>query len=165
MSLRTLVTRTGPALAATALLGSLGTKPKSEWYQDLEKPPWQPPAWLFGPVWTSIYAATAVSAARTRDRLGEGERRQFDVLLGTNLARNVGFSWLFFASKRPGLALVDQLALQATTLELLRRSARTDRAAGALLVPYAAWNTFAIVLNAEVVRRNGLVPSLPGPSA
>ena len=154
MSLRTLLTRTGPALAATALLGSLGTKPKSEWYQDLEKPAWQPPGWLFGPVWTSIYAATAVSAARTRDQLGGADRRQFDVLLGTNLALNVGFSWLFFAAKRPGLALVDQLALQATTLELLRRSARIDRTAGALLVPYAAWNTFALALNAEIVRLN-----------
>ena len=58
---------------------------------------------------------------------------------------------LFSEPASPGAATA---LTPSTTLELLRRSARTDRAAGALLVPYAAWNTFAIALNVEVVRRN-----------
>ncbi len=154
MRLRTLLTRTGPALAATAVLGSLGTRPSSSWYRSLDKPTWQPPAAAFGPVWTSLFALTAVAAARTLDRLEGAERRRYRRLLAANLALNTGFSWAFFTAERPRLALADQAALELTTLALIRRSAAVDKAAAAMLAPYALWNGFAIALNADIVRRN-----------
>ncbi|HEU5036152.1 MAG TPA: TspO/MBR family protein [Nocardioides sp.] len=153
MRLRTLL-RTAAPVAATAVLGAAGTKPDSAWYRSLAKPTWQPPAAAFAPVWTSIYALTAVAAARTLDRLDAPGRRRYAGLLGANLALNTGFSWAFFTAERPRLALADQLALEATTLALVRRSASVDRAAAAMLAPYALWNAFAIALNADIVRRN-----------
>lgn len=153
MRARTLL-RTALPVAATAVLGGIGTRPGSPWYRSLAKPPWQPPAAAFGPVWTSIYALTAVAAARTLDRLDAADRRRYAGLLGANLALNTGFSWAFFTAERPRLALADQVALEATTLALLRRSAAVDRTAAAMLAPYALWNAFAIALNADIVRRN-----------
>jgi translocator protein len=153
MRWRTLLTRTGPAVAATAVLGSVGTRPGDEWYRSLDKPDWQPPPSVFGPVWSSLYALTAVGTARVLDRLTE-DRRGYAALLGTNLALNVGFSWLFFTARRPRWALADQVALELTTLALIRRSAQVDRASAAMVAPYALWNAFAIALNAEIVRRN-----------
>jgi tryptophan-rich sensory protein len=146
--------RTALPVAATAALGALGTRPDSPWYRSLAKPPWQPPAAAFGPVWTSIYALTAVAAARTLERLDPAERRRYAGLLAANLALNTGFSWAFFTAERPRVALADQVALEATTLALLRRSAAVDRPAAAMLAPYALWNAFAIALNADIVRRN-----------
>ena len=147
--------RSSAAVAATAVIGTLGTDVKSAWYRNLDKPTWQPPGAAFGPAWTTLYALLALACARTVDRLEKPEaRRAFATAFGVNLALNAGWNWLFFKAHRPRLALTEIVVLEASTLDLTRRAARADSAAAAMLTPYAAWVAFATALNAAIARRN-----------
>ncbi|HYO18945.1 MAG TPA: TspO/MBR family protein [Dermatophilaceae bacterium] len=156
--------RTSAAVVATAVAGGLGTDVSSRWYRTLDKPPWQPPGAAFGPAWTTLYALIALASARTLDRLEEpGERRTFATAFGVNLALNAGWNWLFFTARRPRWALAEILVLEASTLDLTRRAARTDSGAAVMLAPYAGWVAFATALNAAIARLNpGGQPSREG---
>lgn len=146
---------TAPAVAACAALGTLGTKPDSPWYQGLKKPSWQPPAWLFAPAWTTIYSLTAVASARTLERLpSDKERRDYAVALGANLALNTAFTWVYFVGEQVKTSVAVQAVLEVSTLDMIRRSAKVDRASALMLTPYAAWGAFALALNADIARRN-----------
>ncbi|GGF46726.1 tryptophan-rich sensory protein [Marmoricola endophyticus] len=152
MSLR----RTVPAVLTGAVLGTLGTKPTSAWYRDLDRPSWEPPTVVFPVAWTSLYAATATAVARAMDATDSSSvRRDLERRLWANMALNAGWCWLFFTAHKPRLALAELLLLEASTADLARRCARVDAGAGALLAPYVGWNAFAAALNAEIVRRNG----------
>jgi len=147
--------RTSAAVAATAAIGGLGADVKSRWYQDLDKPSWQPPGAAFGPAWTSLYALMALASARTLDRLEEPEeRRTFAIALGTNLVLNAGWNWFFFKARRPRWALAEVVLLEASTLDLTRRAAKADFPAAKMFIPYASWVAFATALNASIARRN-----------
>lgn len=150
---RTLL-RTGAAVTATAVVGSLGTDVRSRWYRTLDKPSWQPPGWAFGPAWTTLYALLATGSARALDHAAPEERPALWRALGTNLVLNAGWNWLFFKARRPDLSLAEVLVLEASSLDLARRAGRADPAAGRLLWPYAAWVAFATALNASIARRN-----------
>lgn len=155
MRKRRSLTRTAPALVATALVGGLGTDVKSRWYAQLDKPDWQPPGWVFGPAWTTLYALIATGSARALDRIeDDDERYRYALALGANLALNVGWTWVFFRGKRPKWALAEVVLLELSTIDLVRRTAKVDGTAAALLVPYAAWNGFATALTASIARRN-----------
>ena len=154
MSRRRHLTVTAAAVAATAVAGGLGTDVRSRWYDRLEKPPWQPPGWVFGPAWTTLYALIAVGSSRALDRAGPGERRAYATALATNLALNTAWSWVFFTARKPRWALAEVLVLEASTLDLVRRTRKLDPAAAALLTPYAGWVGFASALTASIARRN-----------
>lgn len=147
--------RTSAAVAATAVIGGLGTDVTSGWYRDLDKPAWQPPGAAFGPAWTTLYALMSLASARTLDRMEKpGERRAFATAFGANLALNAGWNWLFFRARRPRWAVAEILLLEASTLDLTRRAAKVDRPASAMLIPYAGWVAFATALNIAIARRN-----------
>jgi translocator protein len=146
---------TSTAVAATAVLGRAATDPDTTWYRTLDKPRWQPPAPVYGLVWTPIYVLIAVAGGRALRRTAQPrQRRRYAFAFGANLALNAGWTWLFFRLHRPGLALGEIVVLEASTLDLLRRTRRVDGKGAVLLAPYAAWTAFAIVLNAELARRN-----------
>ena len=145
---------TAAAVAVTAVAGGLGTDVRSGWYDDLDKPAWQPPPAAFPVAWTTLYGLIAVGSARVLDRTSGPERRAFARALGVNLALNTGWTWLFFTAKKPRWALLEILLLEASTLDLARRAERVDPAARSLLAPYAAWVGFATALNASIARRN-----------
>jgi tryptophan-rich sensory protein len=145
---------TAAAVAATAVLGGLGTDVRSGWYDDLDKPAWQPPPAAFPVAWTTLYALIAAASARVLDRASGSERRAFARALAANLALNTGWTWLFFTAKRPRWALLEILVLETSTADLARRASRVDPAAGRLLAPYAGWVGFATALNASIARRN-----------
>lgn len=146
---------TAPALVGTAVVGGLGTDVTSRWYAKLDKPSWQPPGWAFGPAWTGLYALIAGASARTIDRIeDEDEKRAYVTALAINLGLNVGWTWIFFTAKKPKWALAEILVLEASNLDLIRRSARVDGTAAAMLVPYAAWTGFATALTASIAARN-----------
>lgn len=126
----------------------------SPWYRALDKPSWQPPGWLFGPAWTTLYALGATSAGRALTRSSGPERAQLARAWGVNAARNTGWSWLFFSAQRPVAALVDTALLEVSTFDLIRRTRLVDDKAALMLVPYAGWVAFATALNLEIVRRN-----------
>ncbi|MDX1381917.1 MAG: TspO/MBR family protein [Xanthomonadales bacterium] len=151
---KTIVTAALAALAV-AVVGGLMTD-IGPWYRALEKPDWQPPDWLFGPVWTLIYALTALAVLLAWWRSETTVQRQ-NLLLATalNALLNVGWSLLFFRMQRPDWALGEVVFLWASVALLMWVCARRAKAAAWLLLPYLAWVTFAGVLNAEIVRLNG----------
>jgi tryptophan-rich sensory protein len=145
---------TSAAVTATAVLGGIGTATGTRWYQGLDKPPWQPPAGVFGPAWTALYALLALAGGRALTAGGQRARRRYLRAYLANLALNAGWTWLFFRARRPALATAEAALLAASTVDLARRSWALDRPAGTALVPYAAWTSFAAALTASIARRN-----------
>lgn len=126
------------------------------WYQNLRKPSWQPPDWLFGPAWTLIFALATVSAVYAwRDAQNRVQRDWIIVLFALNGFLNVLWSTLFFALRRPDWALIEVLFLWASILLPMIVFCRFARAASLYLVPYLLWVSFAAFLNLTVVRLNG----------
>lgn len=126
------------AVGATAGIGAVVTTPAldSRWYRRLDKPRWQPPGAVFGPVWTVIYALIAASMLIARRRDGDGQRPLL-VLFGTNLALNLAWTLIFFRGRSPLAAGVEIVVLEGTTVALVVCAWRVSRLAGLLLVPYA----------------------------
>ena len=146
------------ALAVTFAAAGIGSVFTSEsvgtWYQEIEKPSWTPPGWLFGPVWTTLYTLMAVAAWLVWRNEGWGGARLALGLYLVQLVLNAAWSAIFFGARMPGLAFVELvvlwLAIVATTAAFFRKSVP----AGVLLVPYLAWVTFAGVLNFTLWRMN-----------
>ncbi|MGK7312267.1 MAG: TspO/MBR family protein [Candidatus Longimicrobiales bacterium M2_2A_002] len=140
--------------AVAAIGGWLTSLGMPEWYMTLRKPTWNPPSWLFGPVWTTLYVAMAVAAWLVWKQAGFDGATAALSLFFVQLALNLAWSGIFFALRSPGWALVEIVALWVaivvTTILFFRHSAW----AGALMVPYLLWVSFASVLNAAIVRLN-----------
>jgi tryptophan-rich sensory protein len=144
----------GGIAVVVALCGALATD-IGPWYRNLRKPTWQPPDWLFGPAWTSIFTLIAIGAGLAWNRAEPGERLPLVVLpFAVNLVLNVAWSFLFFRLRRPRLAFLEVLALWASIVWLLASLWQVSPAAGALVVPYLLWVTFASVLNRTIIRLN-----------
>lgn len=126
-----------------------------DWYDGLDKAPWNPPDWVFGPAWTVLYVLMAVAAwLVAREGLDE---RAVQVALGLYLAQlalNLAWSWLFFGARAPGWALVDIALLCVLVAATVAAFWRVDTTAAWLLVPYLAWIVFATSLNVWIVLRN-----------
>ncbi|WP_149259936.1 TspO/MBR family protein [Actinomadura sp. K4S16] len=151
---------TTAAVAAAAAAGGKAVDADSRWYRALRKPPWQPPSWAFGVVWTPLYATVAWAGGRALLRTRGRRRRALAASLGVNLALNAGWNHLFFGRRSPSAGVAGTLLLDAGNAELIRRTARTDRVAAAALVPYAAWCAFATALNGDIAYRNRSRPRL-----
>jgi benzodiazapine receptor len=141
---------------AVAGVGGLVTTPNiPNWYADLTKPPWTPPDWVFGPVWSMLYFSMAVAAWLVWRQAGLARVAAPMAMFGIQLLLNALWSWLFFGLHSPSTAAVDivllWIAIAATTVAFWRRST----AAGILFVPYLAWVSFAAVLNFAIWRLNG----------
>jgi tryptophan-rich sensory protein len=128
--------------------------PPGDWYASLAKPAWNPPGWVFGPVWGVLYALMGLAAWLVWRRGGFAAQRRALSLFLVQLALNAAWSPLFFGLQRPDLAfgeiLLLWLAIGATLLKFLR----VNRTAGWLLALYLAWVTFAAVLNFTLWRMN-----------
>jgi translocator protein len=140
-----------------AWIGSSATMPEIRgWYAMLEKPSFNPPDWIFGPVWTALYALMAISAWLIWQPSGfnGGAVVPLGVFLG-QLVLNTLWSILFFGQHNIGGALVDIALLWLSILAMIVLFYRRHRAAGLLQLPYLAWVSFASVLNYEIWRLNG----------
>ncbi len=143
------------ASLATAGIGAYATD-IGEWYFNLKKPRWQPPDWLFGPAWTTIFILIAISGYLAwRDAPGQGDRTLVIVAFAVNLVLNAAWSVLFFTMKRPDLALIEVVVFWLSIVALITVAAQYSTLAAWLLVPYLVWVTFASVLNYTIVRLNG----------
>lgn len=141
--------------AVAALGGAASTSGLREWYDDLDKAPWNPPGWVFGPAWTVLYALMAIAAwLVARTGLEQRTVQVALVLYGVQLALNLAWSLLFFGARAPGWALVDIVALVVLVTVTTVAFWRIDTTAGWLLVPYLAWIVFAATLNVWIVLRN-----------
>jgi len=134
---------------AAGAVGSFFTASSvGDWYVLLEKPLLNPPSWVFGPVWTTLYALMGIAAFLVWKAGGKPKaRRAAFTAFGVQLALNSIWSALFFGAKNPGLAFAEIILLWAAILWTMTAFNRLSRAASALLAPYLAWVSFAAYLN------------------
>ena len=134
------------ACFAAAALGGFASASAGAFYRELTRPAWAPPAWLFGPAWTVLYVLMAVAAWLVwRDRGFRGARAALALFL-VQLAVNALWTWLFFVWRQGALAFGEIVVLWALILATIIAFWRVRPAAGALLLPYLAWVTFATAL-------------------
>ncbi|WP_417519329.1 TspO/MBR family protein [Minwuia sp.] len=144
----------GLATLAVALAGGAATT-MGPWYDALTKPELQPPGWVFGPAWTTIYILTAISATLAWVATEAGAaRRNLLLLFIANGILNAAWTPLFFALQQPALALVDIGLLWLTIAALIAIIWPRRKLAAVLLFPYLAWVSFATYLNASIVALN-----------
>jgi tryptophan-rich sensory protein len=142
------------ATLAAALIGGLGSVRSGELYAQLDKPAWAPPASVFGPMWTVLYALMAVAAVLVVRRAGWPGAKAAMVLFGLQLALNALWPWLFFRWRLGAVSLVEIVGLLVVLVLTVLAFARVHRGAAALLLPYLAWVGFATALTWSVWRRN-----------
>jgi tryptophan-rich sensory protein len=136
-------------------LGAIATTPEIEgWYKTIAKPSWNPPDYVFGPVWTTLYIMMAIAAWLIWKPTGFKATAMPLTLFAVQLVLNVAWSWIFFGMHQPGWAFTEivilWLAIVATTVAFFRCS----KIAGWLMMPYLAWVSFASVLNFAIWRMN-----------
>lgn len=137
------------------VLGSIATRPEIDtWYKSLNKPVWNPPGSIFGPVWTTLYVLMGIAAWLVWKRDGFWPAKTALILFTVQLVLNGAWSWIFFRMHRPDLAFIELvflwIAIAATTVAFFRHSPL----AGWFLTPYLAWVSFAAVLNFTIWRMN-----------
>lgn len=125
-----------------------------DWYENLAKPPWNPPNWLFPPAWTLLYIMIAVAGWLVWRRAGFGGAGLALAVYGVQLLLNAGWSALFFGLRRPDLAMAEVVLLWLSILATILLFAPIHATAAWLMVPYLAWVTFAAVLNYSIWQRN-----------
>jgi tryptophan-rich sensory protein len=125
-----------------------------EWYASLAKPSFTPPGWIFGPVWTALYASIGVAGLLAWNAAPAGARLVPFTVFGAQLVLNAAWSWLFFGLHRPDLALIDIVALWSLIVATAILFFRIRPLAGGILAPYLLWVSFATVLNAAIWRLN-----------
>jgi tryptophan-rich sensory protein len=129
------------------LVGSLATFSAIDgWYATLVQPELAPPNWVFGPVWTTLYALMGV-AAWLVSRADYGDKRPAYAAFGLQLLLNTTWSFVFFGAEAIGPALAVILVLLVAILANVALFYRVDRRAALLLLPYLAWVSFATYLN------------------
>ena len=137
-----------------AALGARASISASSFYADLVLPTWAPPASLFGPVWTALYALMALAAFLVWRERGWRAAASALTLYLLQLGLNTLWSWLFFGWKQGGLAFADILLLLVLIVATLVAFWRIHKVAACMLLPYLAWVGFASVLNYAVWQAN-----------
>jgi len=146
----------GLAFAAAAI-GGFASASAGDFYRQLVRPEWAPPGWLFGPVWSVLYLLMGVAAWLVwRARGFRGARAALSLFL-VQLAANALWTWLFFAWRQGALAFAEILVLWALILATTIAFWRVRPLAGALLLPYLAWVSFACALTWATWKLNPLI--------
>ncbi|MGE0605871.1 MAG: TspO/MBR family protein [Pirellulales bacterium] len=136
-------------------LGAVATTPEIDgWYKTIEKPTWNPPNWLFSPVWTCLFVLMGISAWHVWKPAGCKDAAIPLTLFAVQLALNIAWSWIFFGAHQIGWALVEIVVLWFAILATIIAFFRRSKLAGWLLVPYLGWTTFASILNFALWRLN-----------
>jgi tryptophan-rich sensory protein len=147
------------AIAIPLVVGGVGgvatASSIATWYQTLNKPAWNPPNWVFGPVWTLLYVIMGVAAWLIwRSGWHNPKVRLALAFFGAQLLLNLLWSLVFFGLRAPGWAMVDIVVLWALILVTAVRFYQLQPAPGLLLIPYQLWVTFATGLNAAIWQLN-----------
>jgi len=141
--------------AAASGFGALATD-LSPWYYALHKPSWQPPDWLFGPVWTTIFALAALAALFAWHRAPDVQsRRRMLIAFAANGLLNIIWSLLFFRLHRPDFAFYEVALLWSSIVTLMVLMWNYSRTSSLLLLPYLLWVSFASILNIAIMQLNG----------
>lgn len=137
---------------AAGIIGSLFTASSvSTWYVSLVKPALNPPSWVFGPVWTLLYALMGVSAFIIwKNARGERRGNQALLIFGFQLILNTAWSMIFFGLRDPGFALAGIAMLWASIVWSMLSFYKISKTAAWLLLPYLLWVSFASYLNYSI---------------
>ena len=133
--------------------GALAVK-TGGWYAALNTPPWNPPAWVFGPVWTVLYILIGLAGYFAWTRGGREGRRTVFLVYGAQLLLNALWTPLFFGLQRPALAWVDLIFLWVLIILCIGLFSQRSRLAAWLILPYFLWVSFAGALNAAILVMN-----------
>ena len=135
--------------------GLLTQNEMTTWFSSLNKPSWNPPAYLFGPVWTTLYLLMGISLWLVwKSNAPETQKLRAELTFALQLFLNFMWSILFFNIHSPALAFVDIVLMIVAILMTIGRFARISRLAAWLLVPYLMWVCFATVLNYRIWAMN-----------
>jgi tryptophan-rich sensory protein len=133
------------SLSGLANAGSL-----NDWYVQLKKPSFNPPGYLFGPVWTVLYLAMGISLYLIW-KSPAGELRNYALIVfGVQMALNFAWSFIFFYFRKPGWALIDIVVLWVFILVMILIFYRINKTSALIQIPYLLWVSFASVLNAAI---------------
>lgn len=138
----------------SALGGLVTASSVGDWYVGLQKPTFNPPNWLFAPVWSVLYLLMAIAGWRVWRRAGWARSRPALIAFAVQLALNLAWSAVFFGLQSPGGALVVIVLLLAGIVVTARLFWPLDRLAGLLFLPYLAWVGFATILNLAIWHLN-----------
>ena len=137
-------------LVISGLGGAITATSVGNWYQTLAKPSFNPPDWVFAPVWSTLYILIAVAGWRIwRHRQRKATRNAF-FIYAVQLALNLSWSGLFFGMQRIDLAMVEIVILLVSIVANTVLFWRIDRIAGLLMIPYIFWVAYATILNASL---------------
>ncbi len=139
---------------AAAALGGVASLDAGVFYAQLDRPGWAPPAWIFAPVWSALYALMGFSAWLVWRARGRRGARVALALFIIQLAANALWTWLFFTWRQGALAFAEIVVLCALIVACMVAFWRIRRLAAALLVPYLLWASFACALTYAVWQRN-----------
>jgi len=128
--------------------------PPDQWFVALAKPSWQPPNYLFGPVWSLLYLLMGVSLFFILRTPNSSARNKAIAVFSSQLALNFLWSIIFFKFHNPGLALTEIVLMWAMILWMIISFYRIDKTAALIQLPYIAWVSFATILNAAIFYLN-----------
>ena len=124
------------------------------WYAELKKPTWNPPNWVFGPVWSLLYICMATAAGMVSNQAASAQRNSALGLFVVQMVLNSLWSYIFFGLQKPGLAFGEICLMWVAIAATVVAFARVSPPAAYLMVPYLCWVTFASVLNCVIWRLN-----------
>jgi len=136
-------------LGLGAIAGIFTAKAIPEWYATLNQPSFNPPNWIFGPVWTSLYILLGISFFLIWKQPATKERNRAISIFLIQLVLNFAWSFLFFYFHQIGLALIDIIVLWIFIITMLILFYRIKPLAAYINIPYLLWVTFASILNAS----------------
>lgn len=138
--------------AVATIAGIVTSSSVSTWYPILKKPAWNPPAWVFGPVWTLLYLMMGIASWLVWQKRAQNQAlvRRALSWYGLQLGLNLVWSVIFFGLRQVGLALIEIVILWSTLLITIVKFGHIRRDAAVLLLPYLLWMTFAAALNAAI---------------
>lgn len=122
----------------------------STWYPELQKPSWNPPGWVFGPVWTILYLMIAISGWLIYKAESSHQRSIALALYGGQLILNFIWSFFFFSLKSPISGLIDIILLSLLIILTIINAWPVRQLAAMLLIPYLIWVLYATTLNAGI---------------
>lgn len=125
------------------------------WYQTINKPSWNPPNWVFGPVWTTLYIMMGIALFLVWIEDASEELKKIAIaLFSVQLILNFFWSFIFFNLQQPGWALVEIIAMWFFILLTIFAFVQVNKTAAWLLVPYISWVSFATILNYSIWQLN-----------
>ncbi len=142
-------------VATGSLSGFFTVTGVGSWYQTIQKPSWNPPGWVFGPVWTALYVMMGISLYLVwKSNAGQSLKKMAFTLFAIQLTLNFFWSYIFFTLQSPGWALAEILVLWLFILLAIFAFAKISKPAAWLLVPYICWVSFASILTYTIWQLN-----------